>query len=162
MTTPEIDGAAFYDCVEREERLTYSDPDSAIEAYLDDLDGQIPESLTVYGFAPVSVEDEGRRRLADWALRSLLESLDDDAFGDPEEASKPTEAMRVVARAFVDAVLEEYKVWHCEKVGEFTIDAHAWVREHRPWWLREGSEDGPPEDNLTDAEAEAQILGEEW
>jgi hypothetical protein len=72
-------------------------------------------------------------------LEHLLGMLDDE-YGNPEEATAPTEAMINAARNLVTVVLQDYEVWTCTEVVRETVDVPAWVRENRPDWLMSVSE----------------------
>lgn len=127
--------ADLYDCWEESDELRWSDPDEAVESKLDEMDReQWPEEVTVYAWKRMEVER--LPRLIDFALQAILDDLDED-YGDPEEATEPTEAMLAAARAFVDAVIAEYTVWRCEPCGQQTVAVLPWVHEHRPDWLGE-------------------------
>jgi hypothetical protein len=111
----------FFTCDQDEERLTFTDPDEAIENYLDDLDDPLPEEVTVYGFAPIQAT-RSVDAIAGGHLEALLESLDEE-YGDPGD------------RTYVAAVLAEYKPWACEQVSSEAVNVREWVKEHAPHWL---------------------------
>src|SRR5688572_25109891 len=112
----------FFTCDLDEERLLHTDPDEAIEEYLDCL-GELPESVTVYGFARTEVGEAFRERQGRKLLEVLLESLD-EIFGDPNEATlaPPPEPMNLAARTFVDSVLDHYSAWACDEVTKEAIN----------------------------------------
>lgn len=129
--------ADFYSCQADAEELFETDPDEAIEAHLDNVVDfrPLPEEITIYGWKKVALEPR-RDCLVDLAIEPVLERLDED-YGDPEEATEPTEAMLAATRAFIDAVLADYKVWRCEPCGQQTVAVLPWVREHRLDWLED-------------------------
>lgn len=119
---------------EDDERLTYTDPDEAIEAYIDDYpqDELAEYTVTVCEFRPMKPKYNGARRV----VERVLEDLDED-YGDPDgDGSRPTPAMLAAAETFIAAVLAEYRGWSCEPTGErVTVNALEWTKEHRPDWL---------------------------
>lgn len=127
----------FYTCDDQVEELVYTDPDEAIENHLDDVHSlaeAMLEPLKVYAYRRTPITDRRRAYLGEAVLEFLLEALDENS---PEESTEPTEPMKAAARTFVDSLLELYNTWACEKVGEETVDAAAWVAQHRPDWLAE-------------------------
>jgi hypothetical protein len=115
--------AKFYSCAEDSETLTCATVREAIEQFLDECH-EDPETVTVYGFAPMLVD---KKLFAAKALDYLLEWLEDE-FGDPDRISscEATEAMKTSALALVETVLSEFEVWACEKVAEQTINLSEW------------------------------------
>lgn len=120
-----------------DESLRHHSPDDAIEEIIDGLHpagfaeiGQV----TVHEFAPMKASVPSHWR----PLESLLENLDEE-YANPEgDGTKPTEAMLAAEKAFIAAVLAEYKPWMCEETGKtVTVNALEWVREHRADWLTE-------------------------
>lgn len=137
MASPyEIEGAVYYDCYGDAEELTHRHPDDAIEAYLDELGPEALASLetvTLCGFKRMQPD---WKREAAWLVDDLLERLDEE-LGDPlGEGSKATPGMLAAADAFLEAFRAEYEPWACEPCGSVMVDAQAWVREHRPDWLK--------------------------
>jgi hypothetical protein len=132
MNTPEINGAAFYSCLHEDgESLYQRHPGDAIEAYLQDY----PETITLYGFAPMPINSATRDRLVASALDAVLDELDEE-FGDPDgEPSQPSMERLAMARSFVDEILATYDVWACTQVGEVRITVREWMDAHRPDWL---------------------------
>jgi hypothetical protein len=56
----------------------------------------------------------------------------DEEYSDPDgDYTKPTERMKVVARVFVDAVLNDYQAWACEPTGE--VVEITWEDAWRVW-----------------------------
>lgn len=110
----------FWTCLEDPERLYHTDIGEAVVEYCEDIHpDQPPETVKVYGYAPVPKPDPER-----WArgyhVERLLEDLDEE-HGDPDTYTEPTEAMKAAEVAFVRAVLAEYKVWTCEIVATETV-----------------------------------------
>lgn len=54
-------------------------------------------------------------------LERILEDLDEE-YGDPEgDATRPSDAMKRAALAFVDSVFKEYEPWNCERTKDFVL-----------------------------------------
>lgn len=112
------------------ERLEYTDEDEAIEGILDDIDGQLPERITICGFACMEVIISRLHPLED-----CLEALDEE-YGNPEDGPDgPTKAMEEAERMFLEILKKEYVPWVCEEVCRKEINVAAWVKENRPDWL---------------------------
>jgi len=101
--------AVLFTCERDAEVLEHSDPDDAVESYLDQCGDPLPEKVTVYGYARLAVEpgelDPGR--------------------------------VLAAAREFCEAIRREYPVWRCEEVEQTEVDVATWVEGHRPDWLGE-------------------------
>jgi hypothetical protein len=131
------DGADFYDCRESEE-LSHTDPDDAIQDYLDDLlepgltreqaRARLPGTLTVTALRRRTVSESNKQYFADTALDDTLERLDDEYGG--EAITHATPRMKAAARAFSDAIAAEYTPWQCERVAEREIDVQQWLAEN--------------------------------
>lgn len=107
--------ATFWSCEEGQERLIHTTIKDAIEDYVDQMyPDTAPESLKVYGYAPMEVTDvEWHSR---WVLDKLLIRLDEE-YGDPDgDYSGETEAMKAASLEFVGKVLQDYAVFACEEV----------------------------------------------
>lgn len=130
---------SFYSCSDDTERLTDTDPNEAIEMFLDGIPrAGWPETLQVYGWKRVPVVVSGFT--CERALDRLLEDLDEE-YGDPDGGSTdPTPAMVAAARVFADAVGAEYvkTSWPHEIDTTFKLEVNVleWVREHAPGWLK--------------------------
>lgn len=121
-----------------DELLTYRDPNEAIEAYLDQVDLPFVElgELTMYEYKPMKAALPSC-----WSpLEIVLEALEED-YGNPDgNGPEVTDAMKEAEQEFLRAILEEYQPWMCEQTGKsVTVNALAWVREHRPDWLEDKS-----------------------
>ena len=125
-----------------EREIVFWAPEDADELSCDDLDEAIQDALEEMDELPVILEMWGYARMqptppggfTDWALEDLLEMLDGE-YGDPDNTSTPTEAMRKAAETFVASVLKEYVVWMCEPVEKRTINVAEWIQENRPVWI---------------------------
>ena len=114
-----------------DERLEYIDEDEAIEEILDDIDGPLPEAITICGFARIEINT-----LRLHPLEDCLDTLDED-YGDPDgEPAHPTEAMKEAERVFLETIKKEYTPWMCEEVCRKEISVADWVKENRPDWLQ--------------------------
>lgn len=129
----------FWSCYGDAENLTDTDPDDAIRDYLDgflspgcDVLEMLPETVELYGYA--RMKTDGIELDADSILERVLENLDDE-YGDPDDRTTPTPAMKKAAKAFVAVIRDEYKVWSCEVVNRQVIQVEDWVRENEPEWL---------------------------
>ncbi len=118
--------------------LQYTDPDEAVEMYLDGLDDEWPETVELVGYSRMKVTSGS---FDEWILENLLEHLDENYGGEDAEWTEPTDAMEEAAKTFVEAVVSEYVPWACEPVEKRTVDVSEWVLENRPDWLEE-QEDG--------------------
>jgi hypothetical protein len=113
---------------EDDERLTHQTKDEAIEAILDAVD-ELPEAITIVGFAPMVVDWQFITPLAD-----LIERLDDDGYGG-EDGSEITKAMEEAEAAFMAVVKSEYVSYSCEEVTREEVNVGEWIKAHRPDWL---------------------------
>jgi len=136
-----------FTCKEGPERIDDTEPDDAIERYLDNLLEPnmtvaqvleaLPETVVVYGYAHQVFGASARKALASALLEDLLERLDEE-YADPDnDGTVDTEPMRQAAHVFIDAVLAEYTVWTCDQVSEQEVEVLPWVKEHRPDWLED-------------------------
>ena len=116
-----------------------SDPDQVVWDYIDNtkcdktwhewaMHQQWPKRVSVFRrMDPKKHAD----KLAASVLEDLLERLDEE-YSDPDgDYTKPTERMKVVARVFVDAVLNDYQAWACEPTGE--VVEITWEDAWRVW-----------------------------
>ncbi len=138
--------AELWDCSEDTELLIHYEQHGAIEAYLDEALYNLPikewpEKITVYGFARKKLKLD---RLSARILERLLEDIDED-YGNPEEATTETEAMKKAAEEFVNKVAAEYQVWSCKRVTSEDINVMEWVKENEPQWLSEAQTGIPME-----------------
>ena len=111
----------FWDLPDQEE-LRYSDKNEAIEMIIDKL----PEDQKTFELC-------GYSRMIhhfnpDVILMDILENTDFD-FGDPDDYTKPTKAMKAAAKAFTDVLDSEYTVHACEEICRETINIDTWKTE---------------------------------
>ena len=141
--TPGFWDGALYSCDDGDETLIHTDPDDAIEEALDKwlspkvsvlehLRSAVGETITVFAFKRRVVDDDEPD--AERLLEDVLERLDEE-YGNPDEASTPTDAMRTAAETFCAAIRAEYHVWQCDGFAQAKVNVDAWVRDRRPDWL---------------------------
>lgn len=122
--------AQWWTCDAGAERISNCEIGDAVLEWWDGLspDEPLPETVTVYGFAPRVIDDRERERLAMQVMDDLHESLEDE-YGDPDGLADATitDSMKQAARAFVAAVLNEYSIWQCEKVCEETVTVKDYI-----------------------------------
>ena len=123
----------FWDCADGEE-LHHTDPDDAVECYLNNRFPQLPETVTLTGYAPDEVPPDAVDHLLGeegGPLRAVLDALP-EPYGNPEEPIDATPAMLEAEKAFVSAVLKEFKPWACHEVCSEEINVKDWLRENDP------------------------------
>jgi len=62
--------------------------------------------------------DKQAQRIADQAISEALDNLDEEYSGEWADPAEPTEAIKVAALAFGQAVVADYVPWSCEPTGE--------------------------------------------
>ena len=119
--------AVYWSCDRDEEELRHQDISAAVEAWADDMEGPLPETVEVHGFKRMAVTSLQYAR----PLERLLEYLDEDYGGD--EPTKPTPAMLAAEKVFLAVVQAEYVSWACEHCETVTVR----VADHVPEdWTR--------------------------
>ena len=110
----------FWTCNEHAELLRHVDYEEAVQEWVEDLwPEELPETLVVYGFAPIDLS--GVDVDAERVLEHLLESMDEE-YGDPDGSyTIATESMKAAAEVFVETIYAEYDTWACVKVCEKTV-----------------------------------------
>jgi hypothetical protein len=117
------------------EYLSIEDKDEAIEKIIDDLSLLVPSEIEVVGYKRVKIKVDIESS-AENLLSNLIENLDEDYGG--EDGTDITEEMSEYAIEFVKKILSIYPVWSCEEGCRETIDAKAWVEQHRKDWIENG------------------------
>ena len=116
--------AELWTCEKGAETFHCRSVQSAVVDFADQV-GELPETVTVYGYASKVIE------VTDWyaerALENLLESLDEE-YWSPDDGTEPTPAMEAAAKAFVAAVVAEYRVWQCDLVETLEVRVADYVR----------------------------------
>jgi hypothetical protein len=128
----------MYSCTDVD-TLTNTDPDEAIQEYLDHLEPEDwPQTITVMVYTRDVVSAKERQAFAERTLESLIEGLDED-YGSPDSYTDITPTMKAAAEAFVNAVLEDYNVWNCthQQKDDIEEDTVAWIRKNCEHWLEE-------------------------
>lgn len=128
---------SFYSCTDDVVQLTDTDPDEAIEHFLDEIHPELPETVTVYGWKRAKINPSVS--LPQNVLERVLEDLDEQ-YGDPDgDNTDFTESMEAAAQAFVDAVVVEYQLtsWPHEIDKDFKMEVNTreWMRENAPEWF---------------------------
>jgi hypothetical protein len=126
VTVAEKREPKYWTCDRGTERLYHTTIHDAVVDWWDQLDpddprgGTMPETVTVYGFAPMEVD---QARWSNYALDTVLEAMEEE-YGDPDGISvnDPTAAMREAACTFLRSILAEYRVWGCEEVCQEVVD----------------------------------------
>lgn len=121
----------FWDTRRDREILYYTTISEAIEAWADEqttpLAHPLPETVTVYGFAPMELPPVGR--IANSLLNSIFDLYDQD-FGNQYDgtATEVSDTLKAAALAFATVFRAEYPVWSCEEIAEMIVR----VSDHLP------------------------------
>ncbi len=123
----------LWDCDYGAETLHHSTMDEAIEAELDqnwdqDEEGQ---KIKVYGYARMIAPGINVEPFLEEFFERQWEELQD------EDGVDVTAGMRFAAETFLDTMHQEFVPWACEQVTSEEIDVSAWIKEHRPDWLKD-------------------------
>jgi hypothetical protein len=130
---------AFFTCSDCEDHLIYTEPDEAIENFLEGLfepdshgiEG-LPKTITLYGFEPMKVIPSRCN-----PLECLLDDLDEE-YGNPDgDRPAASSKMKDAEKAFIEAVVAEYRPWAHERTWECEVDVEAWVWDNMPEWIDE-------------------------
>jgi hypothetical protein len=129
---------SFYSCTDDVGgQLTDTDPNEAIENFLDNIHPELPETVTVYGWrrAPVNASNT----LAAQLVERVLEDLDEQ-YGDPDgDNTEINDVMRDAGWACVDAIVAEYQrtSWPHEIDKDFKMEVNTreWMKENAPEWF---------------------------
>lgn len=135
----------FWDCDREREQLMFGDIGEAVYYWADGAEQPLPETVTVYGWA--QMELPAPKNHAEMVLDEILLSLDEE-YGNPEEETEQTDAMKAAALAFVNAIYAEYPVWMCEHITSRVVK----VADHVPpeWLTTQGAvEHSPPPSSLS-------------
>jgi len=119
------------------EDLRFFSEDEAVEYILDDIDGPLPEKITICGYARMPISTELFH-----PLENILDDLDEE-YGDPGgDPFEPTEKMKEAERTFLEVVQQEYEPWACEEVCRKEVIVADWVKENMPEWLEAQTKEG--------------------
>lgn len=148
---PEFPDGEFYACNDPES-LTCTEPDEAIEEYLDGfLAPTMTAAETLAAVREVGVTVTTYRRtvldekeIEAWAYSALehLGELFSDENGNPYDGpcdAFPEDAEQVMREA-VKSILSRTTVWRCEAAGAVELSPdqiEEWVRANRPDWLED-------------------------
>lgn len=78
---------------------------------------RIPWPVEVLVLRRKRLDDGEADRIAANALEATLECLDDE-YGSPDDSFEATPAMKAVAKAYAEVVVQDYVPWQCEPTGE--------------------------------------------
>ena len=93
--------------------------------WLDQADlHNLPAFVDVHGYARMVIGEKEIVNRAENALNDLLDQLDEEyRTGPPEcDPSERTEVTEAAARKFLQAVVDEYEVWNCERIVTARVD----------------------------------------
>lgn len=88
----------------------------------EDNDVEPSEVVTMYAFKQKPVNEQW---LANCALDALIERFDDE-YGDPEDETTITQAMKDAALAFARAVVADCDAWQVEDAGSVELKVSEW------------------------------------
>jgi hypothetical protein len=142
----------FWTCRRDEERLSADCVEDAMDEWVDHLfPDPLPETVTVYGFAPMELPSV--EKLAGRAVDYLLELLDEE-YGDPEgDPGEPTAKIKAAAEAFATILRAEYRAYTCEEVTSETVKVADYVdladyaknvEEHEARWKHRATPPAQP------------------
>ncbi len=107
----------LWSCDPEAEEMSATDIEEAVTdwiEYAENTERPVPETIAVYGYA---------RMVPSWPdghqiLDNILEALDDDGYGSPEEYSieHASDLMKKAADVLADVIKSDYKIWSCEIV----------------------------------------------
>jgi len=134
-TMQQVEHYDYYECC-AVETFTHTDPDDAVEAYLDSVAGcTLPETVVVHRYRRNVISKTDVENGAESSLGQLLENFDEE-YGDPDEGSICSDEMKSIMLEATQKIADLYTVWHCDEVGEpIEVDTAAWIREHAPNWM---------------------------
>ena len=118
----------FWTCDEDPEGLNLESMDEAIEAKIDEEGDDLVGVLEVYGYKRKTISESSRKYLAELALETIGEYLDENYGG--EDGHDVTDKMAKAAKVFVDSYLREYTPWQCELAETVEINLADWRRDH--------------------------------
>lgn len=130
-----------WDCNPDREQLSYSDIQEAVVAWADEIEGPLPATVTVYGWARMELPPAASiaRDLLEWIYERT-----DEELGNPDggSSSDPTpDALKAAALQFASTFRDEYEPWMCETVEQRVVRVADYVPAS--WLVRSGSEDSP-------------------
>lgn len=143
----------FYSCYDPE-ALTHTEPEEAIEEYLDaDLDPKMTveevvrciraRPITVTAYNPKEISEKEIDHWSEAVVEHLGEMFHEE-HGDPDGGCCdhfPGFADDLM-RSTVGLIIKHSEVWSCEAVGKVTLspdEIEQVMREYRPDWFREAA-----------------------
>ena len=98
------------------ERVLDNNVTKAGESF-DETADNIEWPIKVYVFKRMEMDAGWAKHIADVALETALESLD-DTYGQIDEGYDASDKMKEAAKAFGEVMASDYVPWACEKTGE--------------------------------------------
>ena len=117
------------------EIIQYDSLDTAVEMFLDGAKQPLPRKVTIAGYACKKF-DISAAPIAEHIAESLDEWLTED-FGNPDDCTTLPKELNDAIEVLATAVVKHWPVWQYEEVTRVTVDAHKWLKENRPAWLKE-------------------------
>lgn len=108
------------------ERLTHTDIHDAVIDHIDNAlydtpEPDWPETVTVVGYAQDVISDRTKQNVAERALETVIEYLDED-YGPDEGLTGYTDEMREAAKEFIEKIVAEFPVWRCTEVTRVEVN----------------------------------------
>lgn len=124
-----------FTCDVEHEVYTSTTKDHAIDEHLQAFE-ELPEVVTVYGFAREMVDRGEVTTNVECFLERALETLD-ERYGDilGNEKTYPCLSMLLAASKFAEAIANSYEPFTTVQVSEDAVDVRTWLKEHKPEWL---------------------------
>lgn len=108
------DAVKFWTTDDSDEILSHTEIGEAVERWADDIHPDpIPETVTVYGFAPMEVFPA--EQIADYVLDNILDYLDED-LGNPDESTEREASMKAAALEFATKLRALYTPRMCKVI----------------------------------------------
>jgi disulfide oxidoreductase YuzD len=120
-----------YWAIENDERFGCSTIEERIIQLRQERFGDIPETLELIGYDPMTINEEAQKRFADWILESLLENMDESEFGG-EDYTDVNQTMKDAASEFIKKIVAEYRVWPCLEVCRKTVNTADYIKPEEP------------------------------
>ncbi len=138
--------AKFWSCRDDDEVLTHDDISEAVEEWADDAHpDRIPETITVYGFAPMELPPA--TDIANRALGEIIEWLDEELADPSGNGSQSSDELTAAALAFAEAIRTHYEPWMCEEVERRVISVRDYLSPDSPSYPFIGSGSVSPSEN---------------
>lgn len=117
----------FWDCRSDREDLAFTSIEDAVQSWADDLEGPLPEEVTVYGWKRMEIPSA--EAIAERVLDDVLERLDEE-YGDPDGGFvQPAKELNAAALRFAEEVRTHYVSWMCEQATSRIVRVADYVTE---------------------------------